>query len=264
MEGRKWLVCSALALGITCCVLGVVPAASATVDPFRALGPASARKPAKAEKQVPAPARSAASVSKAPGVALAITRIPAAPETLRQLGVKKALQSFEFNDAAGSHVLVLTREYSKRSIGSGPLGDSEEIIDLAARLFTANAVRGWQEDCKIRDGERCISLDIAAEFSPQATSITDLDSDGIAEATVAYHSMCAGDVGPHTVKVIMREQGEKYAVRGESFVNLGKGQSLGGEHRFDPPAETLPPAFRKHLTQVWRSVYRLPTCHNHC
>jgi hypothetical protein len=77
--------------------------------------------------------------------------------------------------------------------------------------------------------------------------LTDLDGDGVGELTVTYRLGCRSDVSPLTVKVLMIEDGEKYAVRGETRISGANGANgANGTNGTLDPARP-PAAFRAHL-----------------
>ncbi|MFN0200403.1 MAG: M949_RS01915 family surface polysaccharide biosynthesis protein [Bacteroidia bacterium] len=59
-------------------------------------------------------------------------------------------------------------------------------------------------------------------------SITDIDNDGKGEVMFLYRLGCYGDVSPLEVKLMMTENGDKYAIRGTETMYLGK-EKTGGE-----------------------------------
>ncbi|PIG97900.1 hypothetical protein CS542_06705 [Pedobacter sp. IW39] len=59
-------------------------------------------------------------------------------------------------------------------------------------------------------------------FIPGALFITDLNSDGIAECTFAYHLTCTGRVDNKVMKLIMLQNRNKYVIRGTTSVNVGR------------------------------------------
>ncbi len=92
---------------------------------------------------------------------------------------------------------------------------------------------------------------IDSKFLPDLFTFTDLDNDGIVETTLSYSMICTGDVSPKLIKTIMREGGDKYAVRGESLVRIGKDISLGRTFKTDDSLNTIP-VFKDHLITIWK------------
>jgi hypothetical protein len=70
-------------------------------------------------------------------------------------------------------------------------------------------------------------FDVTLEFINNSFTITDLDSDSIAETKLQYKIVCRSDVSPVGMKLIMREDSVKYALRGLMWLKQGP------EHEFE-------------------------------
>lgn len=153
------------------------------------------------------------------------------------------------HDALGEHVLLLTEQAA-----TSPNGRIEHI-QLVATYYD-QAVGNWSPGWTINDGVDCPGLDSAAAFFADATTITDLDKDGNAEVTVAYKTFCGGGIDSSTVKVILRQGKQKFAIRGESLVQF-KGQlPFGGTSKPDKALlDKDKSVFKHHMERVWQQVY---------
>jgi hypothetical protein len=76
---------------------------------------------------------------------------------------------------------------------------------------------GYRLLWKLNDLIQQCPVDIVVESIKGATSITDIDKDGIAETTLLYKLACRGDVSPADMKLIMHEDSVKYALRGSMW-----------------------------------------------
>lgn len=160
-------------------------------------------------------------------------------------------------DIKGTHILVLT------SI-SGPSrqqasNNRKERIDLRASYYSkvrGTAAGPWTEEWNVKDNVDCPGLDSSASFFASHVTVTDLNGDGLAEVTVPYKMFCGGGVDSDTIKIIMRQGREKYALRGESLIQIPGQESFGGDYKIDA-ALSLPPnaAYQQHLLKVWKQVY---------
>lgn len=83
---------------------------------------------------------------------------------------------------------------------------------------------------RVYDYNECFGVDWFAGFIPKATTITDIDKDGVAEVTMPYVLVCRGGVDPATMKIIMYEGTTKYAVRGETAICLDGFDTYGGNY----------------------------------
>lgn len=172
------------------------------------------------------------------------------PEAVASKITDDVSRSYRFTDRKGIHVLVLTSSRSR-------IEDSDKW-ELRAIQFV-NTDDQWMEEWRIRDWVYCPDLDIDAKFLPEFFTFTDLDKDGITETTVSYSLLCTGAVEPSTIKTIMREGEDKYAVRGESLIKVEspipgkKGIEAGGTYKADWTLDSRP-EFKNHLISVWKKA----------
>jgi hypothetical protein len=160
----------------------------------------------------------------------------------------KAVLGKRVRDSLGEHVLLLTEKAS-----ASPNGRIEHI-ELLARYYDRTG-DNWNINWTIRDGVDCPELDGAASLFPRAASITDLDRNGQAEVTVAYKTFCGGGVDPSTVKVILRQGKQKFAIRGESLLLIKGQEPMGGTNKPDKALlENGNAAFRRHMDIIWQQV----------
>ncbi len=72
-----------------------------------------------------------------------------------------------------------------------------------------------------------------------------------------YKTTCHGDVSPCDMKIIMYENNQKYAVRGESRVQVGvldngEKQFIGGEYKLDENFKKGPKVFKEFAQKLWK------------
>ena len=130
------------------------------------------------------------------------------------------LEALRWTDNLGENILVLTvtGDFYRKEYHNDSSYYVENKSELYAYLFVkckedAYFHRAW----KMYDYNNCW-LDWATEFIPKATTITDLDNDGISEITIPYVLICRGGMDPGTMKIISYEGTEKYALRGRTEV----------------------------------------------
>lgn len=92
----------------------------------------------------------------------------------------------------------------------------------------------------VTDGERNCEFDLAAGFVAGSVTVTDEDHDGKAELAFAYDMTCASDVSPQTRKLLVLEGTAKYALRGETRVDVGGGDLVGGAYKADGFGKNAP------------------------
>jgi hypothetical protein len=81
--------------------------------------------------------------------------------------------------------------------------------------------------------------------------VLDLDGDGRAENAFVYNVAGPCDVSPVTYKLMLHSGAQKYAVRGTTRVDLGDGEPMGGDKRFDSTFATAPQEFRSFASSLW-------------
>jgi len=163
------------------------------------------------------------------------------------------VSALRVHDVGGQHILLLTSISGPSHAQPNP--QRNERTDLRATYYDKAGPK-WTEEWNIKDFVDCPGLDSSATFFVNNVTVTDLNSDGVAEVTVPYKMFCGGGVDTDTVKVILRQGAEKYAIRGESLVRIPGQQAFGGSYTADKDL-SLPKnaAFKKHLTEIWNQVY---------
>lgn len=98
--------------------------------------------------------------------------------------------------------------------------------------------------------EQC-SEDITLDFDPGTVTVTDLDANGYSEVAFVYRLSCRGDISPNDQKLMLLENGQKYAVRGSEKAVID-GKRIGGEMKPDPAFKKAPAAFLDHARALWK------------
>ncbi len=163
------------------------------------------------------------------------------------------VEALKWKDNDGEHILIQTvtghfvwKDYEKGSTDY-MLQDKAEIY---AYLFTQKkGEKKYRKTWKIYDYNECFGVDWFAGFIPKATTITDIDNDGIAEISIPYVLICRGGMDPGTMKIILYEGNTKYAMRGSTMICKGD-HPYGGEYK---PSDNLKDQklFKTFLKQHW-------------
>lgn len=165
---------------------------------------------------------------------------------------EKLVMARRIRDKAGEHVLVLTRKAGPST--TEPKSGRVEHIELDAAYYSQQA-GAWKTEWTLHDFVECPGLDSAADFFSSNVSVTDLNGDGKAEVTIPYKLLCGGGIDSYTIKVILREGGNKLAIRGNSLVKIPGQEPFGGERQYDKallsPANA---AYKQHMDKVWKVV----------
>lgn len=98
---------------------------------------------------------------------------------------------------------------------------------------------GFVQQWKMNDFVNDCELDMVCNYYDHHLSITDLDSNGVAEIMMVYALSCKGDVSPNEKKLILYEGGKKFALRGEELLIMKK-DTVGGHFTPDVSFKNLP------------------------
>jgi hypothetical protein len=153
-------------------------------------------------------------------------------------------------DSLGENVVILTEtgEYQSTTIKND---DSYRDAALYAYhyLIQKDSVKLlW----RVYDFTKECPVDLYANFIKNTFAVTDLNHNGKAEIWLMYKTVCHGDVSPSTMKIIMYEGDQKFAVRGMNKVRPSANEFVGGEYSFDDAFKTGPEVFRQYAQQLWQ------------
>jgi hypothetical protein len=148
-------------------------------------------------------------------VKIAVTDLP------KDLKFKGNVQeAWQWKDKLGDNILIASyvAPYNDKQKSEY----SEE--GQTAELHTFHYLRkdsGYKILWKISDAEKACPFDITCGFIDGSTTITDLNSNGIAETKVQYVIVCRSDVSPAYMKLIIHEDTVKYSLRGSMWLKYG-------------------------------------------
>lgn len=175
------------------------------------------------------------------------------PAAARGLVKGQFKQGFRWNDLNGENYLILTETGAFETGSRKPHQDVDSDRDAELYAYRFVNVNGrFSQAWRVTDFVRTCPLDTIAEFLP-ATEITDLDNDGLAEVWVMYKTACRSDVRPATLKLIMYENRQKYAMRGTTRIALPD-FSDGGNQTPDASLRANR-TFLRHAERKWKQFY---------
>lgn len=161
----------------------------------------------------------------------------------------------KFKDLNGENILILTAtnitEHQKKS--DDRVGRHRELYGY---LFLKKEGK-YDQVWKFQDDIQSCELDIVCDFVANSLAITDLDDDGLAEASFLYRLGCRGDVSPSNQKLLMYEDGKKYAMRGNATIKWetnGKKHKEGGDYKFDENMQNAPKSFALYAQERWSEL----------
>jgi hypothetical protein len=173
----------------------------------------------------------------------------AIPKTIHYKG--NIINAVRFTDNEGEHLVITTETGITESKG----GDDGRNAELYAYLYNVKgdaAQLSWQAYDFVKDCQ----VDLEASYLPNSFAVTDLNKDGKAEVWLMYKTLCAGDVSPGEMKIIMHEGVKKYAIRGQNKVQIGQNQYDGGKYTFDETFKNGPETFRNYAQELWKKNIR--------
>lgn len=151
-----------------------------------------------------------------------------------------------WTDRNGDNYVVLAQVSKERT--------AEDVymksITLTAYHYADFNSGTYREVRKVQDFTRDCEYNNIAAFLPATLSVTDIDKNNLGEVTFMYKLGCKSELSPDDLKLIMMENGVKYAVRGESIVYMGD-MKLGGKKEIDKSFNNAPQAFLNFANELW-------------
>ncbi len=151
----------------------------------------------------------------------------------------------QWTDNLGDNIVILTET------GGIPNDNGSSDAELYA-LHYLSKKDPVQFLWKIYDFTRECPVDIKAEFVKNTFAVTDLNHNGIAEIWMMYKVVCHGDVSPVPMKIIMYEEQQKFAARGNTKVKVSATGYAGGDYSFDDAFKSGPVTFRQYVDALWQ------------
>jgi uncharacterized protein YcfL len=129
-------------------------------------------------------------------------------------------EAWKWYDANGKNVLILSKSEQLEQSSN----EYDEFEGRTAELFAKHYLMRsstpkpeilWE----LYDLEKLCEFDLTAAFvfSPV---FTDLDQDNVKESFIAYKLACRSDLSPARMKIIVHENKDKYALRGDMFIRM--------------------------------------------
>ncbi len=152
-----------------------------------------------------------------------------------------------WTDAEGHYTAVFAST-SK----TGQKGDSTFYSKVLYVTTFLKKDSGWKKVQAIKEAVQPCDLDMTARFIEGSVEVQNLDEDGDGELTFGYVTRCAGDVSPLSMKLLTLEKDKKYILRGETVVDVGNGELVGGSYKAD--FGKAPKVLLDHAKVVWERL----------
>lgn len=165
----------------------------------------------------------------------------------------KFKSGYRWSDTNGDNIALITETGEYRNPKFQHDGDDSIDTELFAYQFIMKDGKPellW----KVYDFVSDCPLDLTASFDD--FRISDIDKNSMAEVWIIYKTACRGDVSPAEMKIIMYENGKKYAMRGTEKILQGiddKGNKSydGGAYTFDPAFLKASESIRAFAKKLW-------------
>jgi hypothetical protein len=168
------------------------------------------------------------------------------PKDIKYKG--KVVNAVRWKDNLGDHFVVTTETGSFYNEASKePDSNDAEIYAYHYLIKDKITTQIWE----MTDFERDCILDVYAGYIKKTFQITDLNSNGVPEIWLMYKTICAGDVSPYTMKIILFEGTKKYTIRGRNKVKTADDEYLGGEYGLDKQFYRAPKQFKDFAKNLW-------------
>lgn len=152
-----------------------------------------------------------------------------------------------WTDTNGENMIIFSEKTNYIEEKDGP-GYSD--VELHAYHY-AKSTGDYKLIREVKDFERKCMFDNRARFVEESVDISDINKDGYAEITFVYRLGCSSELSPDGLKLMMLENGDKYAIRGETEVEFNG--MLGGETNVDASFNTAPDGFLAHAKKIWKA-----------
>jgi len=152
-----------------------------------------------------------------------------------------------WEDVNGGNIVFFTEAITDIPAQEGP-GAADKELHAYHYKYTGEKYELVRE---VKDFEKNCGFEMRARFMESSITVTDLDTNGYAELTFVYRLGCTSELSPDGLKLIMLENGKKYAIRGNTTVNYGNSQ-VGGRTKIDSAFKNAPKVFLEFAKKIWK------------
>ena len=160
--------------------------------------------------------------------------------------VGELIEGKTWRDKNGENILIFTSKVQK-DYTNDQMPQTNVELHVYHYIASDNGFKLLRE---IKDFENKCDFDNRAVFSKNSISITDIDENGYAEAIFVYRLGCTSELSPDGLKLFLLENGNKYAIRGNTIVNYGY-EKVGGDTKIDEEFNKAPKSFLDYAKQIW-------------
>ncbi len=164
------------------------------------------------------------------------------PSILRKIVSDEAIvdKALTFEDKNGKNYLVATILQNR--------SDEWETKTILVQHYIEKSNKELVLLRQITDKEEHCEFDNDLQLLPESLRITDLDKNQYAEITFMYKLGCRSDVSPITLKLMVIENGNKAAIRGNT---IPRGFNFAKEKVADGSFKKLPKIIQDQANKLW-------------
>lgn len=151
-----------------------------------------------------------------------------------------------WKDKRGENIVILTQT----GVYWSSVLDATRGARLYAYHFIKTSDNSYKEIWKISEVVDECAWDVRCNFFNNSFTVTDLDSDDIAEVGFALAKGCKSEPGPDEKKLVFYEGKDLYMIKGTTTVMKGS-QKLGGDKEVEKKFDDAPDAFLEFANKQW-------------
>jgi len=163
----------------------------------------------------------------------------------------RVVNSLSWADNNGENLIILTQT----NLVVNKDEDDRRDQELYAYHYANKNGATYQLLRKIYDFTKGCPVDITLQHVAQSLTVTDLDKNGYAEVTFLYTNGCRGDVSNDELKLMMLENGQKYAIRGTTMLYRNgepvEGYNEGASKTVDVAFNKAPTVLLNYANKQW-------------
>jgi hypothetical protein len=168
------------------------------------------------------------------------------------------IDGYKWFDITGEHIVILSESGPKTSFHHEEIPKKNDVsYDCReAHIYAYHYIKKNSKlelMTKIYDFIRECPFDLDATFIKNSFEITDLNNDNIYEYSFLYKLYCRSDVSPSSLKFILYDGKNKYAIRGNTKikVSIDPVEYYGGNIEVGSEFMSAPHKFKEFAVEQW-------------
>lgn len=129
----------------------------------------------------------------------------------------KLNEAWQWTDKLGENILVTSFVEPYDDKGKEDYEEDAQSAEIHAAWYVKKG-DGYMMQWKKDEIVKSCPYDINCKFIKDATTVTDLDKDGVAETTIQYRLACRGDVSPSKMKLFIHEDTATFYMQGLCWI----------------------------------------------